>query len=185
MPQEQESKPFVIGSPVDAGGTPPSSAPRVTRRVGAAPTAPSRAVSWILTAFVVLVIALAGGVLLVPSEGIAYGPLLLLQSAVPPWLTALVAVFALLQALPLVSAYRLASHAPLARSDIRRIRFLCEMPMYLGLVGSLMGVCVSQLVSGSLAAPLAYLTSILGVLLYLYGRTAIELAVSADDEIED
>ena len=185
MPQEQESKPFVIGSPVDAERLPPSSAPRVPHRYASSVTMPSRSVSLILGAFIVLVLAFGGAALLVPSDFVAYGPLLLFQAAVPPWLTLLVVLFALLQTLPLFSAYRLASRASLERRDMRRIRFLCEIPMYLGLVGSLLGVCVSQVVSGSLAAPLAYVTSILGVLLYLFGRYAIELAVSPDDESED
>ena len=79
------------------------------------------------------------------------------------------------QLFAVVRAASIAGKAKLSREDVKRVELLCETPMYLGLLGSLLGVCLTQLMSGSLAAPLAYLTTISGIILHLFARFTISL----------
>ena len=94
----------------------------------------------------------------------------------PAWMVLLIGFFVMAQVVPLILAYNRSRRSP-DRQQLRVISFLCEIPMYLGLLGSLVGVCVTQVVTGSLAAPLAYLTTISGILLYLFGRYTIVLSL--------
>jgi len=94
-------------------------------------------------------------------------------TSVPRWLVALVGVFALLQIAVLLPAARKARVRPLTQREMNLINFLCESPMYIGLLGSLTGVCISQFVEGTLAAPLAYLTTITGILLFMFAKFTI------------
>lgn len=102
----------------------------------------------------------------------------------PRWLIALVLGFAVLQILPLLLAASKAQAAEFTFQELRRIEFLTETPLYLGLLGSLVGVCITQFISGSLAAPIAYLTTITGILLYLYGRYTIFATLPSATERE-
>ena len=96
---------------------------------------------------------------------------------IPRWMMALILGFAGLQILPLLLASHKARAAELTRRDLRQIEFLTETPLFLGLLGSLLGVAMTQFISGSLAAPLAYFTTISGILLYLFGRFTISVSV--------
>lgn len=98
------------------------------------------------------------------------------SDVLPAWMVLLIGVFVILQVIPLILAFG-RSRRSLTGQQLRIISFLCEIPMYLGLLGSLVGVCVTQVVTGSVAAPLAYLTTITGILLYLFGRYTIVLAL--------
>jgi hypothetical protein len=97
--------------------------------------------------------------------------------AVPKWMVFLVTAFVLLQIFSLMIAERMARDSMLSPQVIRKIGFLCETPMYFGLLGSLLGICVTQWTTGSLAAPLAYLTTITGIILHLYGKFSILLSI--------
>ena len=101
---------------------------------------------------------------------------------VPNWMLGLIAVFSAIQILPLFVASRIAGSAPLTSYRERQVVFLCEVPMYLGLLGSLLGVCLTQFLTGAVAAPLAYLTTIIGILLYLFGKFTISLPLSGMQE---
>lgn len=92
---------------------------------------------------------------------------------IPHWLWALVLGFAVLQMLALVVAAYRAKAEDLTERDLRQVEFLVETPMFLGLLGSLVGICMMQFISGSLAAPIAYLTSITGIVIYIFGRFTI------------
>lgn len=92
---------------------------------------------------------------------------------VPRWMMALVLGFVVVQVLPLLLAAHKARAKGLTMKDLREIEFLAETPLHLGLLGSLLGVCMTQFISGTLAAPLAYLTTISGILLYLFGRFTV------------
>ncbi len=89
------------------------------------------------------------------------------------WIIALVAGFAALQILPIMLAARKAKKKRYTQIEKREITFLCEIPMYLGLLGSLLGVCLTQFMTGTLSAPLAYITTISGILLHLFAKFAI------------
>ena len=174
MQRDEESRPFVIGAPassfqVGALEEPPR------ERAWPGSGRPHAGVYWALTALALLV---AGAAFLFLLDGAA---LLAPQAAaVPAWLAALIAAVVLLQILPLLAAYRIGRRSE--AHDARRMRFLCEVPMYLGLLGSMLGVCATQITTANLAAPLTYVTSASGIALYLFGRFGIELASPADEE---
>ena len=102
----------------------------------------------------------------------------------PRWMLGLILTFIIIQILPLVLAAYKSRHAQFSRQDLRQIEFLVETPLFLGLLGSLLGVCMTQFLSGTLSAPLAYLTTISGILLYLFGRFSILVALpSSNDQV--
>ena len=106
---------------------------------------------------------------------------------VPSWLFVRLAVIAVLQVMALIAAYRIAAEDtrnPLSRTRLSTVQFLCEVPMYLGLFGTLLGVCLTQFVTGSLVAPLAYLTTMSGILLHVFGKLAIWLPHTSGQEFE-
>ncbi|WP_096893943.1 hypothetical protein [Candidatus Scalindua japonica] len=89
------------------------------------------------------------------------------------WILVLLATFGALQMFPILFASQKAKSGCLSQRERREIIFLCEMPMYLGLLGSLLGVCLTQFMTGSLSAPLAYITTISGILLHLFAKFTI------------
>ena len=103
---------------------------------------------------------------------------------VPSWLFVHVAVIASLQVGALIAAYLYSQSETLSRSQAATVQFLCEIPMYLGLFGTLLGVCLTQFITGSLVAPLAYLTTMSGIVLHVFGKLAIWLPKSANHEPE-
>jgi hypothetical protein len=113
-----------------------------------------------------------GGEKLLVSSRVEEAP-----EAVPGWMVFLVTGFMLLQIFSLMVAERMARDSLLTPQIIRKIGFLCETPMYFGLLGSLLGICVTQWTTGSLAAPLAYLTTISGIVLHLFGKFSILLSI--------
>lgn len=100
------------------------------------------------------------------------GPLI---SVLPSWFIALLALFTAVQIVPLFIAASRARRLELTQRDYRTISFLCDTPVFLGLLGSLIGVAITQFVSGSLAAPLAYMTTISGIVLHLFAKFTIWL----------
>jgi len=64
----------------------------------------------------------------------------------------------------------------LTSREVRQIEFLTEAPVFVGLVATLLGVCLTHFFTGMLAAPLSYVTTITGILLYLFGRYTILLS---------
>jgi hypothetical protein len=96
-------------------------------------------------------------------------------SQIPSWLFVHVCIIAALQVSAVIAAARMAARPRLARSDVTSIQFLVEIPMYLGLFGTLVGVCLTQFVTGSLVAPLAYLTTMCGILLHIAGKLFVLL----------
>jgi hypothetical protein len=102
---------------------------------------------------------------------------------VPRWMTVLILGFVVVQVLPLLLASHKARAKELSPRDLRQIEYLTETPLFLGLLGSLLGVCMTQFISGSLAAPLAYLTTISGILLYLLGRFTISVSVPSSNDL--
>ncbi|MCO6429411.1 MAG: hypothetical protein J5J00_01000 [Deltaproteobacteria bacterium] len=105
----------------------------------------------------------------------ALGSLEQRPTSVPVWLLILISGFTIVQILPLIMAAARARRASLTQRDYRTITFLCETPVYLGLLGSLIGVSMTQFISGTLAAPLAYMTTIAGILLFLFAKFTIWL----------
>jgi ABC-type Fe3+ transport system permease subunit len=95
-------------------------------------------------------------------------------SDVPGWLFVHVGIIAALQVLSLIAAVFEAGKVR-RRRDARTVQFLVEVPMYLGLFGTLLGVCLTQVVTGALTAPLAYLTTMTGILLHVFGKLTILL----------
>jgi len=89
------------------------------------------------------------------------------------WILILLATFGALQTFPILFASHKTKKKRLNQKDKREIIFLCEMPMYLGLLGSLLGVCLTQFMTGTLSAPLAYITTITGILLHLFAKFTI------------
>jgi hypothetical protein len=85
----------------------------------------------------------------------------------------LLAAFGALQTFPILFASQKAKRKHLSQKQTKEIIFLCEMPMYLGLLGSLLGVCLTQFMTGTLSAPLAYISTITGILLYLFAKYMI------------
>lgn len=96
-------------------------------------------------------------------------------SSVPGWLFVHVGAIAALQIVALLFAVRRASRPTRTREDIKVIQFLVEIPMYLGLFGTLLGVCLTQFIAGSLVAPLAYMTTMSGIVLHVLGKLTILL----------
>ncbi|MGR3218662.1 MAG: hypothetical protein ACUZ8H_02445 [Candidatus Anammoxibacter sp.] len=91
----------------------------------------------------------------------------------PSWILILITGFCAIQTLPILVAAAKAKKRQLTAITKRQIMFLCETPMYLGLLGSLLGVCLTQFMTGSLSAPLAYITTIVGILLHLFAKFTI------------
>jgi hypothetical protein len=89
------------------------------------------------------------------------------------WILILLFAFGALQTFPVLLASRKAKGKRLNRKQTKEIIFLCEMPMYLGLLGSLLGVCLTQFMTGTLSAPLAYISTITGILLHLFAKYMI------------
>lgn len=95
------------------------------------------------------------------------------RADIPRWMMAMIIGFVIIQILPLLLASYKTKAAEFTRQDLRQIEYLVETPLYLGLLGSLLGVCMTHFLSGTLSAPMAYLTTIAGILLYLLGRFTI------------
>ena len=179
MQHDEDNKPFVIGAPAARlDGPLPRHAP-VRRSVE---NGPSGGVWWALTGLMFLVVVAAVTLLIGTPLGAGHRVTSSLPFAAPLWLIALIAIFALLQILPLLAAYRTAKQPELSPRDVRKVRFLCEMPMYLGLLGSLVGICITQAAAAALAAPLAYSTCITGLVLYMFARFSIELSLPEEKE---
>jgi|SaaInlStandDraft_1057018.scaffolds.fasta_scaffold09106_5 hypothetical protein len=68
-----------------------------------------------------------------------------------------------------------ARKVPLGTREVRKILFYCDTPMYLGLLGSLVGVSLTHMLTGSLTAPVAYLTTISGIILHLMAKWLVVL----------
>lgn len=102
---------------------------------------------------------------------------------IPRWMMTMILGFVVIQILPLVLASYKARAAEFTRRDLRQIEFLAETPLHLGLLGSLLGVSVTHFLSGTLAAPLAYLTTISGILMYLFGRFTILVTLPSANDI--
>ncbi len=180
-----ESERFVLGTPVQDDEARPSTY--------SARAYPSETVAWLLVLMMVAATAIAVYFVLNEQPPASQPPApihaasgqflsaapapLAPADAVPAWLVTLVSLFTILQILPLLTAYNWARRPVLTKIQIRKAQFLCEIPMYLGLLGSLLGVCATQFTTGSLAAPLAYLTSITGIILHLFGRFSISLTL--------
>jgi len=102
---------------------------------------------------------------------------------IPRWMMAMIFGFVALQILPLLLASYKTKAAEFTRKDLRQIEYLVETPLYLGLLGSLLGVCMTHFLSGSLSAPMAYLTTIAGILLYLLGRFTILVSLPSTTDL--
>ncbi len=89
------------------------------------------------------------------------------------WILILIAAFGALQTFPILFASQKAKKKHLNQKETKEIIFLCEIPMYLGLLGSLLGVCLTQFMTGTLSAPLAYISTITGILLHLFAKYMI------------
>jgi len=89
------------------------------------------------------------------------------------WILILLAAFGALQTFPVLLASHRAKRKRLNQKQTKEIIFLCEIPMYLGLLGSLLGVCLTQFMTGTLTAPLAYISTITGILLYIFAKFTI------------
>ncbi len=108
--------------------------------------------------------------------------------AISKWILILLAAFGALQTFPILFASQKTKNKRLSQKEKREIVFLCEMPMYLGLLGSLLGVCLTQFMTGTLSAPLAYITTITGILLHLFAKFTIIVPLpvtSTPDLIEE
>lgn len=92
---------------------------------------------------------------------------------IPKWMLAIIPMFAVIQAIPVVIAAGIANTRTPTMQISRQVEFLCEIPMFLGLLGSLIGVCLTQFLTGSVAAPLAYLTTISGIVIHLFAKLAV------------
>jgi len=101
---------------------------------------------------------------------------------IPRWMVAMIFSFIVIQIVPLLVAAHKARATMLTERDVREIEFLAETPLHLGLLGSLLGVCMTQFLTGSLAAPLAYFTTISGILVYLLGRFVILVSLPTSDD---
>jgi hypothetical protein len=101
---------------------------------------------------------------------------------IPRWLIALILGFVVIQIIPLLLASYKARATEFTRRQLRQIEFLTETPLFLGLLGSLLGVCMTQFITGTLGAPLAYLTTISGILLYLFGRFTILVSLPTSND---
>jgi hypothetical protein len=101
---------------------------------------------------------------------------------IPAWLFLHVTIIASFQVLSVFFAALKSRKANLGNRDLAVIQFLIEIPMYLGLFGTLLGVCLTQFIAGTLVAPLAYLTTMSGILLHVFGKLSIWLSLAADNE---
>ena len=101
---------------------------------------------------------------------------------IPRWMMAMILGFVVIQILPLVVASHKARAEELTLRDLRQIEFLAETPLHLGLLGSLLGVSMTHFISGTLSAPLAYLTTISGILMYLFGRFTILVTLPSSND---
>ncbi len=102
----------------------------------------------------------------------------------PRWLVIMILAFIILQITPLLmAAYKTRHKSEFTLRDLRQIEFLTETPLYLGLLGSLLGVCMTHFLAGTLSAPLAYLTTISGILLYLFGRFTILVSLPLKNDL--
>jgi len=99
---------------------------------------------------------------------------------VPSWLFIHVAAIAAIQIVSIIAAGVRANSESLTSGDIATVQFLVEIPMYLGLFGTLLGVTLTQFITGSLVAPLAYLTTMSGIVLHVIGKLAILLPLRLD-----
>lgn len=104
---------------------------------------------------------------------------------IPSWLFVHVAAIAALQIISVISAAVRSSREHLTRADVATVQFLVEIPMYLGLFGTLLGVCLTQFITGSLVAPLAYLTTMSGILLHVTGKLGILLPLRIDQRVAE
>ncbi len=104
------------------------------------------------------------------------------RPVIPRWMMAMILAFVVIQIFPLLFASYKARSEIFTRRDLRQIEFLTETPLHLGLLGSLLGVCMTHFLSGSLSAPLAYLTTISGILMYLFGRFAILVSLPSSND---
>ena len=102
---------------------------------------------------------------------------------IPRWLMVIILGFVVIQIIPLLLASYKARATEFTRRQLRQIEFLTETPLFLGLLGSLLGVCMTQFITGTLAAPLAYLTTISGILLYLFGRFTILVSLPSSSDV--
>jgi hypothetical protein len=100
----------------------------------------------------------------------------------PLWMVGILVGCSVLQVGVVARAASIAGKPRLSSLDIKRIELLTETPMYLGLLGSLVGVCLTQFISASLSAPLAYLTTIIGILMHLFARFYVALKPSVFEE---
>jgi beta-lactamase regulating signal transducer with metallopeptidase domain len=103
-------------------------------------------------------------------------------SDTPLWMVGILVGCTVLQVGAVARAASVASKPRLSSLDIKHIELLSETPMYLGLLGSLVGVCLTQFISASLSAPLAYLTTIGGILMHLFARFYVALKPSVFEE---
>lgn len=123
-------------------------------------------------------------VLLQQGDGSGPGKQPFSFAKVPVWLLLHMGVIASLQILSLLWAALRANERVMTRRDGKLILFLCEVPMYLGLFGTLLAVSLTQVVTGSLVAPLAYVTTMSGVILHVIGKLGIWLRLP-EELIED
>ena len=103
---------------------------------------------------------------------------------IPSWLMSIIGFFAFLQICPLILAALKGSREDISSREHQVILFLCETPMYLGLLGSLVGICATQFISGTLSAPLAYVTTMTGILFYLFAKFFIWLPLPSPNDFE-
>jgi NADH:ubiquinone oxidoreductase subunit 3 (subunit A) len=101
---------------------------------------------------------------------------------IPRWMMAMILGFVVIQIMPLLLAAYKAGAEEFTRRDLRQIEFLAETPLHLGLLGSLLGVCMTHFLTGTLSAPLAYLTTISGILMYLFGRFTILVSLPSSND---
>ncbi len=93
--------------------------------------------------------------------------------AISKWILVLLATFGALQTFPILFALQKVKSKHFNQRKKREIILLCDMPMYLGLLGSLLGVCLTQFMTGTLSAPMAYITTITGIVLHLFAKFTI------------
>jgi len=94
---------------------------------------------------------------------------------IPVWIWFLTLGFTVVQMGSVSLAAMTARKVPLGTREFRMITFYCDTPMYLGLLGSLVGVCGTQFLTANLMAPVAYLTSITGIVIHLLGKWLVVL----------
>jgi hypothetical protein len=95
--------------------------------------------------------------------------------AIPIWIWFITLGFIVVQMGAVTLAAFQARKVPLGAREFRKIAFYCDTPMYLGLLGSLVGVSTTHLLTGSLTAPVAYLTTIAGIILHLLAKWLVVL----------